>query len=107
MVEVRCASLEGKLPEIGGVLRIERVEWWKEAPHFVLLRYSVGGRVADHGVRMDLDKKAILDSVGDAELDIALRKKRVDIWRAAVEAKSAMDGGIVAPHPAEWYAAVH
>jgi hypothetical protein len=71
MVDVIWSDLTGKLNEIGP-LRFLRAEWWKEAPRFVLLRYTLHGKEIPNGIRMDLDKQVILDSVGDEQLDARL-----------------------------------
>jgi hypothetical protein len=63
-----------------GALQFLRAEWWKEAPRFVLLRYAINGRTAPYGIRMDIDKRAILDSVGDPDLDSRIRGCRLEIW---------------------------
>jgi len=81
MVDVIWSDLTGKLNEIGP-LRFLRAEWWKEAPRFVLLRYTLHGKEIPNGIRMDLDKQVILDSVGDEQLDARLFSQRASIWQA-------------------------
>ena len=89
MVHVTSADLTGKLDNFGQ-LELVRAEWWDEAPRFVLLRYSLNGREQPSGVRLDLDKKAILDSVHNALLDDALRKRRVQIWNLVIAEQEAV-----------------
>ena len=43
MVTVAQADLQGKLDDIGP-LHFVRVEWWKEAPRFALLRIAIEGK---------------------------------------------------------------
>ncbi|HJS84224.1 MAG TPA: hypothetical protein VJ779_02055 [Acetobacteraceae bacterium] len=87
MVNVNDASLEGRLEWIGPV-RFIRAQWWDEAPRFALLRFAFEhGEEQQLGLRMDLDKKAILDSIGDQNLDAAIQQQAEQIWRAVVEAR--------------------
>jgi hypothetical protein len=90
MVEVVSADLTGKLPHIGQ-LEFVRVEWWQESPHFALLRYALNGREAPHGLRLDLDKRAILDSVSNSFLDDAIRQHAHKIWKVVVQEQEAAD----------------
>ena len=87
MVEVVATDLRGKMRNFGP-LAIVRAEWWKESPKFVLLRYEIFGKESDMGVRLDLDKKAILDDVGESkDLSSALRENASDIWSVVVREK--------------------
>ncbi len=87
MVEVIATDLRGKM-EAFGPLAIVRAEWWKESPKFVLLRYEISGKEAAMGVRLDLDKKAILDDVGEnKDLSSALRERASEIWSVVVREK--------------------
>jgi hypothetical protein len=81
MVEVITMGLTDKLDAIGPI-RFVRAEWWKQAPRFVLLRYELGDKDAPRGIRMDLDKQVLLDSVGDERLDMLLDSQREKIWLA-------------------------
>jgi hypothetical protein len=83
MVQVVRVELIGLLPMVGQ-LEIVRAEWWKESPNFVLLRFAVNGFMRETGVRLDLDKRAILDSVDDPFLDNELQVRRFDIWKTVV-----------------------
>jgi hypothetical protein len=84
MVQVVRVDLTRMLP-MAGSLEFVRAEWWKEAPRFVLLRYAVNGVVQPLGVRLDLDKKAILDSVDNLFLDREIKKIKFQIWEAVVK----------------------
>lgn len=88
MVQVSSADLTGKLNSFGP-LQFVRVEWWEEAPCFALLRYSMDGREEPYGLRLDLDKRAILDSVENSYLDEAIRRQATVIWEAVIEARTA------------------
>jgi hypothetical protein len=83
MVQVVRADLVGKLDQIGQ-LQFLRVEWWGEAPRFALLRYSINDHEEALGIRLDLDKKAVLDSVANIFLDEAIRKNVDTIWKVVV-----------------------
>jgi hypothetical protein len=83
MVTVTSADLRGKLDNFGPV-RFLRAEWWKEAPRFVLLRYAIRGQEQELGLRLDLDKQAILDSLDDDELDRMVSGHVREIWTVVV-----------------------
>ncbi len=86
MVDVRTADLRGKLSDIGRV-RFLRAEWWKEAPRFVLLRFAIGDEEQDLGLRLDIDKKAILDRLEDDELDRMISDRAAEIWQVVTVEK--------------------
>jgi len=69
-------------------LQFVRAEWWKESPRIALLRYRVEGRESAEGLRLDLDKRAILDDVADHELDSLVKNDSGRIWDAVVEASA-------------------
>jgi len=96
MVDVVRAELCGKLEDIGP-LRLLRAEWWKEAPQFVLLRYSLNGRENERGVRLDVDKRAILDSVGDENLDSVIRERLAVIWSVVTRERAKVMAGNHSP----------
>lgn len=83
MVHIMQADLRGKLQDFGP-LKFLRVEWWDEAPRMALLRYSLGENEEALGIRLDLDKKAILDSVSNVLIDEAIRKDAGTIWQVVV-----------------------
>jgi hypothetical protein len=72
-------TLEGKLEDIGS-LRFLRAEWQDPKSRFVLIRYSLNGKEQPLGVRLDLDKKVLLDSVGDQELDKSVQAVAPTLW---------------------------
>jgi len=79
MVTVTSADLRGKLEDVGPV-HFLRAEWWKESPRFVLLRFAIRGEEQGLGLRLDLDKQAILDSLDDDQLDRMLSEHAKKIW---------------------------
>ena len=86
MVKVVSTVLPGPV-EVGPV-NFVRFEWWEESPRFVLLRYEVFGKEAKSGVRLDLDKKAILDDLPEREdLNPEIRRRAPDIWTAVMDTK--------------------
>jgi hypothetical protein len=54
---------------------------------FVLIRYSVDAKEEPYGLRLDLDKKAILDDVGDAATARAVKECAQDIWKIVVDVR--------------------
>lgn len=84
MEKIASADLTGKLDWFGS-FRFVAAEWW-EGTRLVLLRYAYrGGQIERLGVRLDLDKRAILDDVEDETINAQIHKKAPDIW--AVVAK--------------------
>jgi hypothetical protein len=72
MASTKQIDLEGKLQNIGSV-RIVRAEWQRDESRFVLLRYVVDGQLQPLGLRLDLDKRVILDSVGDPKVNDSIQ----------------------------------
>jgi hypothetical protein len=93
MVKIAQADLDGKLDDIGP-LHFLRVEWWDDSPHFVLLRYSLNNREEPLGLRLDLDKKAILDSVWNSYLDDDIRQRLETIWAVVVQERAKVIAGV-------------
>lgn len=84
MVEIVELDLREKLPRFGPFY-IVRGEWWKESPRMVLLRFELMGKMVETGVRLDLDKKAILDEVtDDVNLNSYLKDNVLQIWSEVV-----------------------
>lgn len=77
-----ASTMYTDLGEIGrlGPLRFLRAEWWRQDSRFVLLRYSLDNHEVQLGLRMDLDKKVILDHLDDAKLDAAVQERAPEIW---------------------------
>jgi hypothetical protein len=86
MVQVAFADLVGKLDDIGP-LQFLRVEWWDESSKFAVIKYSINDREEGLGLRIDLDKKAILDKVQNTYIDQRIQASREKIWQAVVEAR--------------------
>jgi hypothetical protein len=76
---ISTIDLTKELDAIGS-LRFLRAEWWPESPRFALLRYTIDGVESRTGIRLDLDKRTILDSVGDSKLDFAIQQNILEIW---------------------------
>lgn len=63
-------DLRGKIPPIRskhGTFSFLRAESWREASRFMLIRVAKNGVEATQGVRLDIDKRAILDDLGNAK----------------------------------------
>jgi hypothetical protein len=70
-----------------GPVQFVRAEWWRQAPQFILLRYTVDETESPTGLRLDLDKGAILDAFEDRSIDAQIKKNSVKIWEAVVQAE--------------------
>jgi hypothetical protein len=51
----------------------------------VVLRFSVDNKEAPKGLRMDLNKAAILDDVGDEVTDHAVKERAKQIWEIVID----------------------
>jgi hypothetical protein len=79
-----------------GAIHFLRAEWWRGESRAVVLRYAVEGQEQKYGLRLDMDKKALLDPLDDARTDLnpeAVRRRIDQIWE------------IVAKHRAKDFAA--
>jgi hypothetical protein len=79
MPETKSIPLEGKIDDIGA-LHFLRAEWRRDKSRFVLIRYALDGREQPLGLRLDLDKRVLLDSVGDAEVDKSVHAATPMLW---------------------------
>ena len=95
MTEVMSANLEGEIENVGD-LRFLRAEWWTPGSRFVVLRYALGHDEEPLGLRLDLDKEAILDSTGDARLDTGVRAKAPAISSLVARAKPSIEEALAA-----------
>ena len=84
MAEPNSVDLHGKISDIGAV-HFLRAEWQNPQSRFVLIRYAVDAKEERYGLRLDLDKKAILDDVGDAATARAVKECAQDIWKIVVD----------------------
>jgi hypothetical protein len=86
VVNVQSAEFGGKLKKFGKI-RFVMLEWWPESPKFALLKYEIAGKMQEKGVRIDLDKRAILDDIPhDDTATEEVKKSAEEIWSAAVTA---------------------
>jgi len=100
-IETRSVNLDGKALAFGPV-HFVRAEWREQypAPHLVVLRYWIDGKgEAPLGIRLDLDKQAILDEIDDdvgPDINRAIRASVVDISDAvAHEYRTAVRNGLI------------
>jgi hypothetical protein len=84
MAELNSLDLRGKISDIGAV-QFLRAEWKNPLSRFVLIRYAVDAKEEPYGLRLDLDKKAILDDVGDAATASAVKARAQEIWKIVVD----------------------
>jgi hypothetical protein len=80
---IASVKLEGAVEDAGRI-HLLRAEWWTPGSRFVLIRYAVDGKEPDLGLRMDMDKRSIMDSLGDDDLDRAVRDRIPQIWELVV-----------------------
>jgi hypothetical protein len=83
--------LEGKIEDVGS-LRFLRAEWQHDRSRFVLIRYARNGREEPLGLRLDLDKKVLLDNVEDPKLDKSVQVLSSIIW--SIVATERLQGNI-------------
>lgn len=102
-IETRSVNLDGKALAFGPV-HFVRAEWRGHypAPHLVVLRYTIDGKgEAPLGIRLDLDKQAILDEIDDIDgvgpdINRAIRDQAADISDAVVnEYRTALRTGLI------------
>jgi hypothetical protein len=81
MPEINSIDLRGKVADAGRV-HFLRAEWQVPHSRFVILRYSVDNKEPEprFGLRLDLDKVAILDDIGDPATDVAVKDRAKQIW---------------------------
>ncbi len=80
----KTVNLRGRIPD-AGTIRFLRAEWIEPNPHFVLIRFAMGSKEQEYGLRLDLDKRAILDEIGDAETNQLVKERARDIWGLVAE----------------------
>lgn len=83
--DVKSVDLKGKFPPFGAY-ELLRAEWKVKDTTFVLIRYAKDGVEQKLGVRMDLDKQAILDDFEDpaCEADHQLKESADKIWTTII-----------------------
>jgi len=89
MTKTSSVSLES-VPDLGAI-HFLRAEWRKTASRSVLIRYSVDGQEKKLGLRLDLDKKAILDPMEDAKValsDEIVSDRITAIWNIVAKARA-------------------
>lgn len=78
------------VPDLGAI-HFLKAEWKNPEARAVLLRYSVHGQKKEFGLRLDLDKMAILDPLDDADSDLnpqAVRDCIEVIWQIVAKARA-------------------
>jgi hypothetical protein len=97
MADIKTVDLRGKVPDIGPI-HFLRAEWKDPNSRFVLVRYSKkGGEEPEPlALRLDLDKRAILDdAVDDPIVNKAVRAHAADIGSIVIEERRAASTGLV------------
>jgi hypothetical protein len=83
MPEIESVDLRGKIPDAGPV-HFLRAEWKVPRSRFVILRFALDDREQDLGLRLGLDKQAILDDVEDEETNVAVKARAEQIWNLVI-----------------------
>ena len=81
MADIKTIDLMHMKTEAAPWLSFLRAEWWDDSSRFVLIRYSLEGKVQELGLRLDLDKKIFLDHMDDEKLDTIVQRQAENIWR--------------------------
>jgi len=87
MAEIQSVDLRGKIPDVGPV-HFLRAEWQVPQSRFVILRYAVGDyQERPMGLRLDLDKRAILDDIEDQDqiISVAVKERAGQIWDLVIK----------------------
>ncbi len=83
MPEIKSIDLRGKIADAGAV-HFLRAEWMVPRSRFVIVRFSLHNKEQPLGVRLDLDKRAILDDVQDEETSAAVKARAQEIWNLVI-----------------------
>ena len=82
-------DLEGAVePLAESRLLFVAADWYDSSP-FMWLTYIIDRKRAKHGLRLDVDKKVIIDQTGNAAIDRAIRDNAEKIWRAVIDRRRA------------------
>jgi hypothetical protein len=84
MPEIESVDLRGKILDAGPV-HFLRAEWKVPQSRFVILRYALDNQEQPLGLRLDLDKRAILDDVRDEETSAAVKARAQQIWEIVID----------------------
>nr|WP_294528033.1 hypothetical protein [uncultured Rhodopila sp.] len=87
-MKISSVDLRGRLDHIGPI-EFVRAEWSDKASRFVLLKYEIDGKPRDRGVRMDLDKRILMEDLESPELNFEVCVSSPVIWAAVVDAIAA------------------
>jgi hypothetical protein len=89
--QLKTVDLEGKVADIREV-HFLRAEWMRAAARTVLIRYSAFGTEQKLGLRLDLDKKVLLDRphhAGASPITDAEMSDRTEaIWNIVANARA-------------------
>jgi hypothetical protein len=87
MPEVESVDLR-EVPNAGAV-HFLRAEWKVPKSRFVILRIALDDKEQPLGLRLDLDKRAILDDVRDEETSAAVKARAQQIWNIVINYRRA------------------
>lgn len=76
-------QLPGSAMKAGNV-ELVQVELASPISPFALVRYTVDGKLQDYGLRLDLDKRAFVDALDDAETNREVRAFVPDVIDAVI-----------------------
>jgi hypothetical protein len=83
MSDIKSVDLRGKIPDAGAV-HFLGAEWKVPQSRFVIVRFALDNKEQLLGLRLDLDKRAILDDVKDEETSAAVMARAEQIWNIVI-----------------------
>ena len=83
MPEIKSIDLRGQMPDAGAV-HFLRAECKVPQSRFVIVRFALDNKEQLLGLRLDLDKRAILDDVKDEETSAAVKARAEQIWNIVI-----------------------
>jgi hypothetical protein len=83
MPDIKSVDLRGKIPDAGAV-HFLRAEWKVPQSRLVIVRFALDNKEQLLGLRLDLDKRAILDDVKDEETSAAVKARAEQIWNIVI-----------------------
>jgi len=86
MPTTKHLHIEGKIKPLGnGRLHFVSADWRDDRSPLVWLIYVLDGQKRQRtGIRLDLDKKVIIDQIGDEKLDREIKSQEQAIWNVVV-----------------------
>lgn len=83
MSEITTVPLDGLRSAKG--IEFVKAQWWDISSRFVIV-FVRTAEAGEKPLRMDMNKRAILDYIGDEYLDGCIRAKSIEIWSVIASA---------------------